>query len=401
MTLPPLNSADKTALDAVIAVRPVWRSLKRAGTAIGLKANTLLHAGPAFGSPAEITKPIFNSACIAAVIDGIAGDFEAAGEAIGNGEIILRPAQDYGVVTPLAAVVSASMWLHEVVDANDPARVAFAPINGGNGPAMRLGICNDDVLAHIRWLNGPFAETLAAVHNGDIDLIALAAHGLSEGDDCHGRTIAATAELIRQFEPAIDHEPAARQFLDEGPSFFLNLWMAACKCMFAAAVGIFGSSAVTAAGGNGATSGIQVAGTPGRWYTAPAAVPNGDLGDMPDDRALGAIGDSAIVDVAGFGAMAMSYAPAQQEGLGGYMPDNGLSLPELLFRRVHPGFGDLGFRTGLCACDVVASGRSPVISLGVLDVQGTAGRLGGGIYQTPMEPFAAAVEQTAAEGIDR
>ena len=142
--------------------------------------------------------------------------------------------------------------------------------------------------------------------------------------------------------------------------------------------------------------GIQVAGAPGRWYTAPAAAPNGDLGDIPDDRALGAIGDSAIVDVAGFGAMAMSYAPAQHEGLGGYMPDDGLKLPELLFRKVHPGFGDLGFRTGLCACDVVASGRSPVISLGILDNQGTAGRLGGGIYQTPMEPFAAAVEEMAA-----
>ena len=400
MTLPSLNSADETALDAVIAVRPVWRSLKCAGDAVGLEPNTLLHAGPAFGSSAEITKPIFNSACIAAVIDGLASDFEGAGEAIKNGEIVLRPAQNYGVVTPLAAVVSASMWLHEVVDENAPARTAFSPINGGNGPAMRLGICNDDVLAHIRWLNGPFAETLSAAHTEDMDLIALAAHGLSEGDDCHGRTIAATAELVRQLAPAINRDPAARQFLDEGPSFFLNLWMAACKCMFAAAVGISGSSVITAAGGNGATSGIQVAGAPGRWYTAPAAVPNGDLGDMPDDRALGAIGDSAIVDVAGFGAMAMSYAPAQQEGLGGYMPDDGLNLPELLFRKVHPGFGDLGFRTGLCASDVVASGRSPVISLGVLDIQGTAGRLGGGIYQTPMEPFAAAVEQMAARGYD-
>jgi hypothetical protein len=117
---------------------------------------------------------------------------------------------------------------------------------------------------------------------------------------------------------------------------------------------------------------------------------------MPDDRALGAIGDSAIVDMAGFGAMAMSYAPAQHEVLGGYMPDDGLDLPELLLRKVHPGFGDLEFRTGLCAGDVVASGRSPVISLGILDIQGTAGRLGGGIYRTPMQPFAAALEQAAA-----
>ena len=398
MAPPPLNPADETALDAIIAVRPVWPSLKRAGAAVDLEANTLLHAGPAFDTPADITKPIFNSACIAAVIDRLASSFAAAGEAIRNGEIMLRPAQDYRVVTPLAAVVSPSMWLHEVVDAEHPARTAFAPINGGNGPAMRLGICNDAVLAHIRWLNGPFAESLAAAHGGDTDLIALAAHGLREGDDCHGRTLAATAELIRQLAPAIDRDPVARRFLDDGPSFFLNLWMAACKCMFAAAVGISGSSVVTAAGGNGATSGIQVAGAPGRWHTAPATAPHGELGEMPDDRALGAIGDSAIVDIAGFGAMAMSYAPAQREGLGRFMPEDGLSLPELLLRRVHPGFGDLGFRVGLCAYDVVASGRSPVISLGILDIQGTAGRLGGGIYRVPVEPFAAAVDQIAAGG---
>ena len=88
MALPPLNTADETALDAIIAVRPVWRSLKRAGAAVNLEANTLLHAGPAFDSPAEITKPIFNSACIAAVIDRLASSLSAAGEAIRNGEII-------------------------------------------------------------------------------------------------------------------------------------------------------------------------------------------------------------------------------------------------------------------------------------------------------------------------
>ena len=67
MTLPSLNAADETALAALIAVRPVWRSLKRAGDAVGLDPNTLLHAGPAFASAAEITRPIYNSACIAAV----------------------------------------------------------------------------------------------------------------------------------------------------------------------------------------------------------------------------------------------------------------------------------------------------------------------------------------------
>ena len=397
MNAPPLTAEDDPALDAVVKVRPLWRSLLRAADAVGLEPTTLLHAGPAFDGPDDITKPIRNSACIAAVVQGVAPDFAAADAAIGRGEIVLRPAQDHGVVTPLAAVVSASMWLHEVVDADEPARRAFAPINGGSGPAMRLGLCNDAVLAHIRWLNGPFAEALAAAQTADLDLTALAAHGLAEGDDCHGRTMAATAELVRRLSPAIEAHPEAKAFLDAGPSFFLNLWMAACKCMLSAAAGHDGSSVVTAAGGNGQRSGIQLAGLPGRWFSAPAEPPRGDLGDWPAERALGAIGDSAIVDVAGFGAMAMAFAPAQGEQLGRFMPDDGLALPSRLLGRLHPGFGGLGFRTGLRAEDVVESGRTPVVSLGILDKLGEAGRLGGGIYRIPQQVFAEAVTALRAD----
>ena len=387
MTAPLTSAEEDGSLDAIVAVRPVWRSLRRAGEAVGLAPTTLLHAGPPFAAPSAITKPILNSACVAAVIEGVAADLDAAARAIRRGEIALRPAQDFGVVTPLAAVVSASMWLHEVVDANEPARRAYTPINGGSGPAMRLGLRNEDVLAHIRWLNNPFAEALAAVHNGDVDLIDLAAQGLAEGDDCHGRTIAATAALVRILSPAIDGLPDAKRFLDQGPSFFLNLWMAACKCMLAAAAGSTGSSVVTAAGGNGAESGIQIAGAPGRWFVAPADPPMGDLGDTPADRALGAIGDSAIVDAVGFGAMAMSYAAAQKEQLGRFMPSDGFDLPGSILTRVHPGFGALNLRIGLRAEDVAASGRTPVVSLGILDRLGEAGRLGGGIYRMPRSIF--------------
>ena len=66
-------------------------------------------------------------------------------------------------MTPLAAVVSSSMLLHVVADAagsdaGGAAPAAYAPINGGSGPAMRLGLRSEAVLEHIRWLNGPMAE---------------------------------------------------------------------------------------------------------------------------------------------------------------------------------------------------------------------------------------------------
>lgn len=390
--------ADRTALARALAVVPVWRGMTTAREAVGLAEDGLLHAGPAFDRPDEIAGPILNSAAVAAVFEGLAGDFEEARARIGRGEIALGPAQDRGIVLPLASVLSASMALHVVADAGAPAQRAYAPINGGAGPALRLGLCSQAVLAHARWLNGPFAELLSKASARDLDLIEIARLGLGQGDDLHGRTPAATAALAARLGPAFGTSPGAeeaRGFLREGPSFFLNLWMGACKCILAAGAGVPGASLVTAAGGNGLRIGLQVAGLPGAWFTAPAAPPVGDLGGRPAARALGAIGDSALVDLLGFGAMAMSYAPAQEAALGRFLPAGGLALPGLLLARVHPGFAALGLRTGLCAGRVVETGRSPVISLGILDRRGEAGRLGGGIFEMPQAPFRAALAALA------
>ena len=385
------NQYDSDAIRAILAVRPCWHGQRLASDAASLPSATLLHAGPAFSSPADISKPIFNSACVAAVFEGLAPDLESAAVRIAKAEITLKPAQDYNVVTPLAAVVSSRMWLHEIVDGNETSTLAYAPINGGNGAAMRLGICSDETLAHIRWLNGEFAESLAQVKIPD-DLINIAAAALAEGDDCHGRTIAATNLIISSIESEISINPKALRFLQDSPSFFLNLWMAACKCMLNAATGIGNSSLITAMGANGVYTGIQIAGLPGSWFTAPANAPNGDIGEYPSSRALGAIGDSAIVDACGFGAMAMNYSTAQKEGLGPFMPPDGLQRPLQLLDNVHPGFGQLDLRTGLTARRIVDTGKTPLVSLGILDRDGSAGRLGGGIFSMPMEPFRDALD---------
>jgi hypothetical protein len=164
--------------------------------------------------------------------------------------------------------------------------------------------------------------------------------------------------------------------------------MAATKCMLKAAEGVAGSSLITAAGGNGAAVGIQLAGMQGRWFTAKAEPPNGALlSGFGPERRLGAIGDSAIVDVAGLGAMAMSYAPEQKKALGTFMPENGFDLPRLLLQAEHPGFGEFGLRLGVTARAVFAHGAAPVTSLGILDIKGEAGRLGGGLYQAPVALF--------------
>lgn len=394
MSTTELSSADRNATDRILAVAPVWRGLAPTRDCVGLAETCLLHAGPAFDCPDDITKPILNLACVAAVFEGLAGSFEEARAMIGRGEITLSPAQDLGVTVPLASVLSASVLLQVVTDSRDSGRRAYAPINGGSGPALRLGQCGPAVLEYARWLNGPFTELLQTALSHDIDLIEIARQVLRQGDDLHGRTSASTPGLHSSLDAGFGTTRAAgqaREFLRNGPSFFLNLWMVACKCILSAAVGVEGASLVTGAGANGCRVGLQIVGRPGTLFTAPAAPPRGDLGNRPAVRALGAIGDSALVDVFGFGAMAMSYAPAQMKALVRFLPEDGLSLPEPLLARVHPGFENLGLSVGLCAGTVVEAGRTPVISLGILDVEGEAGRLGGDIYQMPMTPFDLAV----------
>ncbi len=395
-TVANLNAADRAAVEKVLAVEPALRGLAPASEAVGLDRNTILHAGPAFAKPADITRPILNSAVVALVFEGLAGDFEAAEQMILSGDVVLRPAQDHDVVTPLAACVTASFMLQEVADAAGAGRTAYTPINGGNSPgAMRLGVRTEESLELVRWLNGDFADALSGAFGDPVPTLPVARAGMEAGDDCHGRTPAATAALAGILAPRLAGGGGAAKaaaFVAESPSYFLNLWMASARCMLGAASGTGGSSLVVGAGGNGAEAGIQVAGLPGRWFTAPADPPRHESPDgVPEGRALGAIGDSAIVDAMGFGAMAMNLAPEQKKAMGHLMPEGGLDLPDALLAAEHPGFGGLGLRVGMAARAVVDAERRPVVSLGVLDNEGELGRLAGGVFETPLSVFRDAV----------
>ena len=55
-----------------------------------------------------------------------------------TGDLRLAPAQDYRCAVPLASVLSPTQQLQRVEDAEGRARAAFAPLNGGNGPAPPL-----------------------------------------------------------------------------------------------------------------------------------------------------------------------------------------------------------------------------------------------------------------------
>ena len=395
-----LHPADQKAFDQLLEAIPVWNGIETAAQALGLDANVLLHAGPPFASKDSISMPILNSACVAAVFEGLAVDFDQAESMIKAGEILLEPAQDHSVVTPLAAVVSASMPLHRVVDLADSSNTIYAPINGGSRPAMRLGLRSEAVLEHIRWLNGAFTELLYSGLQQPLEVLPMAAYALREGDDCHGRTPAGgklMMDTIANNLPTGAIDTSTREFIDTSPSMFLNLWMAASKCLMMRASGVEGSSFVTAAAGNGVDIGIQISALPGGWFQAAAKPPSGRFDiDLPAERALPAIGDSAVVEGLGLGAMAIHLSPEQEKNLGDFLPDDYRSRAGHLMCGTHPGFGDLECRLGLTARAAADYGKGPIIGLGILDVSGEKGRLGGGIYDMPMTVFADAI--AALEG---
>ena len=391
-----LHPADQLAFDKAMVAQPVWNRFNTAGEALSLPDNVLLHAGPEFISPDQITMPILNSACVAAVFEGLAKTFDQAEAMIMAREIVLKPAQDHDIVTPLAALVSASMPLNTIYDAWRGQQSIYTPINAGSRPAMRLGLRSEAVLEHIRWLNTRFLDVLQGGLAEGIALVPLAVVGLSGGDDCHGRSPVSTAALVAELKdrtPGGITDSDTNEFMATSPSLFLNLWMAATKIMMKLAEGIEGSSFVTAAGGNGREVGIQISGLPGKWFTTPASPPLGKFDvDLPADRAVGAIGDSAVVEAFGLGAMSIELSPAQKEGLGAFLPSDAKARTSGLSVGAHPYFNTLDVRLGSTARGAVAQGTGPVIGLGILDREGRAGRLGGGIYDIPVDPFALALE---------
>lgn len=136
---------------------------------------------------------------------------------------------------------------------------------------------------------------------------------------------------------------------------------------------------------------------PGRWFTVPADPPKGKFEiELPPGRALGAIGDSAVIEAFGLGAMAIDLSPAQKTALGAYLPGDSEARSTGLSVGTHPYFRSLQLRLGSTARGAVAAGAGPVIGLGILDRLGQAGRLGGGIYDMPVAPFAQAMK--ALEG---
>lgn len=337
-----------------------WRNVVRRADALPqLGRDVLLHAGPPFEGPPPA--PVRQAAVQALLFEGLADGVAGAQALLATGAVRLLPAQDHGVATPLAQVVSAAMPLAEVGDGRSQ---AWAPLVEGPPPALRFGTSDPAALPRLQAITELGLQRLGPLLQArPLALAPVIGQALSEGDECHGRTGAANQALLARLDglPEADHA-----LLAGSPGFVLTILMAAAAWRLR-----HGDAPIAAVGGNGLRFGLRLRGE-ARWRAIDATPPTGTrFPQHVGATALGAIGDSAVLDFCGLGGQALPAAPALCEEWAGSLP------PDLPQRR---GLVSDAVSGLVDPARVGASGQPPLVNLAVLDASGEAGLIGRGWY---------------------
>lgn len=363
------------------------------------------HAGPPI-APERMCPPMRAALGAALSLDGVAPTPAEALALVDGGEIPLRPNHECGGVGPMAGVVTGAMpvWV-----ARDEAtgRTAWCPLNEGSGRVLRYGADGPDVLARLTWMRDVLAPALrtALDRTGPLDLLGLHARSLTDGDEAHHRTESGTALSLVALAPGLqDADPSVPRFIAGNGQWFLNLAMVFSKLALDCARDVPGAPVLTAIARNGVEVGIQVSATGDRWFVGPAAMPSPARlfdgyaeADMNPD-----LGDSAIVETYGLGALAVAASPIAAYNCGLDPEQRDEITTEL--RRIAAGESpDIALPNGrgaILGIDALAVQRtrmSPPVHTGIAHVTPGIGQIGAGITHPPLEAFDAFAEAFAAE----
>lgn len=399
-----IAAANVEALDRLARAAPVLHGVRDARTLIpALTGRTLLHAGPPI-TPATLCGPMRGAILGAVLLEGWAEGADEAARLLDSGTIALRCTHDHGAVGPMAGIISPTMPLFEVRDAT-VGTVACCPINEGIGAVLRFGAYDPTVLERLRWIRDGLGPAIDAALRriGGLPLVPLMARAVTMGDEMHQRNVAATALFVRALAAPLAETalPAATlaqvlRLLAENDQFFLNVAMAACKCIADGLRDIPHCTVVTAMSRNGVEFGLRVSALGGTWFTAPAPVPDGLY--FPGYGASDAnpdMGDSAIIETVGLGGMAMIAAPAVA-GFVGLRSAQDALLTTNRMREITvgssphfkiPALDFAGTPTGIDIRRVVELETEPVINTGIAHRRAGVGQIGAGIARAPLEAF--------------
>jgi hypothetical protein len=406
-----IDEANQKAYERFLSARPVLKGVGQARTSIpGMGERSLLHAGPPVKWEA-MCGPMQGAVIGAIVYEGWAATADEARALAAGGAVAFDPCHHHAAVGPMAGVISPSMpvW---IVENAEHGNHSFSTLNEGLGKVLRFGANEPAIIERLKWMQSALGPAMdAAVQKlGGIDLKPIIAQALHMGDECHNRNVAASSLLFKRLTLALlktgrpaEEAAAALEFIAGNDHFFLNISMAACKAMLDAGHGVEGSSFVTAMARNGVEFGIRLSGTGDEWFTAPAPMVEGlFFSGYSSADAAPDLGDSAITETAGIGGFAMGAAPAIVQFVGGTPqdaiaytremahitlgPNSSFTLPALNFT---------GSPAGIDARKVVDTGICPVINTGIAHKEPGIGQVGAGITRAPLACFVRAVKRLA------
>ncbi len=359
------------------AVMPAWTGVRSLQSILPSQGRLVLHAGPPFRDAQELPAAIRNSALIGILYEGWADNKQEAQALLDAGGVQLAPAQDYGVVVPLAGVVTPSMYLIEVSDSNQPENKKYSVLNEGMQWCTRLGIFADEMVPHLRWLHQDLGARLAAQFQGPVDLAPIVQASLLNGDDGHARTMHGSRQLADIIVSRGINDEVSQSFLYGAMAWALNYWMAASALILANQAPADGADAIVKVGGNGLRFGLQLASSITWLVTdAPVIAGNKEPGNE-QAKALGALGDSAVVDFVGLGGQCLDLAGMSARNLHAFLPSDYLTRQNKFLKTRLP---FLAGRNGISNfAQVIANNTGPLVLLGMIDGAGERGRVGGGV----------------------
>ncbi|MET0740190.1 MAG: DUF1116 domain-containing protein [Candidatus Nanopelagicales bacterium] len=369
----------------------------------GLVGKVLLHPGPALEWP-DVCDPLRRSMRAAVVAEGWADHPVQADALLESGAVTLSPANEAGVVVPMAAVVTPTTpgWVVELAAGTV---TTFAPLGQGPGDVAWFGKDTAGAIARLVMLREAAAPVLsqAVRESGPVDVLSLAAQAVAMGDDVHVRTQAATNLLLRHWLPAlvaVDHPRRVEvaRALSDNHLLFLTLAMAAARALAGWAAAVPGSSVVTGMCRNGTEFGIRV-GDNRHWFRAPAPMVGNALyhpGHGPADGAPD-IGDSAVLELVGLGGAAAAGSPAVAQLVGGSAAAEEMTaeMDRVCVGRstrfTLPTRGGQGTPLAVDVRAVVEHGIAPKVTTGILHAADGSGQIGVGVAVAPLEPFRSAL----------
>ena len=405
-----IDAANKAVIGKIVTSSPVLLDIVPAKTVIEElnEGKVLLHAGPPI-KWGNMPEPMQGSCVGAVLFEEWADTEEEARNLLNEGKVKFIPCHHVNAVGPMGGITSGNMPVLVVENKLDGS-IAYCIMNEGIGKVLRFGAFSEEVVNRLKWMKdvlGPVLSKSLKQKEGGLNLNVIIAKAITMGDEFHQRNIAATLNFLKEITPLIveldideNEKYSVIKFLADTDQFFLNIMMASGKAIVECARKVTSGTVVTTMTRNGRDFGVRISGMGDEWFTAPVNTPNGlYFTGYSEEDANPDIGDSAITETVGVGAMAMIAAPGVTRfvGAGGFEDALRVSneMDEICIANNAnwsiPTWDFKGACLGIDARKVVSTGITPLINTGIAHKNPGVGQVGAGTVRAPLACFEKAI----------